>query len=379
MKANQNNHTPDPQKKRKKKIVRRKKKGRSGINGTLLYLLSILAISVVLATTGILLSNDLFALAKQDRDITVTIPENASVSQVSKLLDKSGVIHYGSFFHLFTSIVYNDIQFRPGMWTLNTDMDYREIVNEIRLTSKSTVTVTIPEGYTIDNIIDLLVENGLSSEDELKTALQNGSFTFDFLPDDIGNETNSLEGYLFPDTYEFYLSDSAETIINKMLGNFENKINDDTNGKSLAELCEEKDISIADMVNIASMVEKESVDAEDMLNVSGVIWNRLNHRSEYPYLNIDATIQYAVGHTDLTDADMEYDSPYNTYTSKGLPPGPICNPGHDALLAAVQPAVHDYYYYVANADHSAHIYAKTQEEQTANIESVQQQKDATDN
>ena len=199
MKANHNNHTPDPQNKRKK-TIRRKKKSRSGISSTLLYLLSILVISAVLATTGILLSNDLFALAKPDRDITVTIPEDASVKQVSKLLDKSGVVNYGSFFRLFTGIVYKDIEFRPGMWTLNSDMDYREIVNEIRLTSKSTVTVTIPEGYTINNIIDLLVENGLSSENELKTVLQNSSFTYDFLPEDVGNETNSLEGYLFPDT-----------------------------------------------------------------------------------------------------------------------------------------------------------------------------------
>ena len=130
------------------------------------------------------------------------------------------------------------------------------------------------------------------------------------------------------------------------------------------------------MVIIASMVEKESVDAKDMLDVSGVIWNRLNHKSEYPYLNIDATIQYVVGHTELTDAAMKYDSPYNTYTSKGLPPGPICNPGYDALLAAVQPSVHDYYYYVANADRTAQSDAKTQGEQTANIAAVQREKDA---
>lgn len=355
---------------------RPKGRKRPAVSRTVLYLICILVISAVLATTGILLSNDLFALAKPDRDITVTIPEDASVGEVSKLLDKSGVVNYGSFFHLFTSIVYGDVEFRSGMWTLNSDMDYRAIVNAIRLNSKSTVTVTIPEGYTVEDIIDTLVENGLSSEDELKTVLQNSDFTYDFLPEEIGNETNSLEGYLFPDTYEFYLSDSAETIISKMLGNFENKLNDTSNGKSLVELCEETNMSVSDMVIIASMVEKEAVDSDDMLMVSGVISNRLNHASEYPYLNIDATIQYVVGHTELTDEDMKYDSPYNTYTSKGLPPGPICNPGYDALRAAVQPTVHDYYYYVANADHTAHIYAKTQEEQTANIEAVQNQRDA---
>lgn len=375
MKAKKNRKTAPEQSETRKK----KKTKRSSFSRTILYLLTIVIISAILATTGILLSNDLFALAKPDRDITVTIPEDASVGEVSKLLDKSGVVNYGSFFHLFTSMVYKDIEFRPGMWTLNSDMDYRAIVNAIRLNSKSTVTVTIPEGYTIDDIIDTLVENGLSSEEDLKTVLQNSAFTYDFLPEEIGNETNSLEGYLFPDTYEFYVSDSAETIIAKMLGNFENKINDTTNGKSLAKLCEENDMSISDMVIIASMVEKESVNADDMLMVSGVIANRLKHSSEYPYLNIDATIQYVVGHTTLTSEDMEYDSPYNTYTSKGLPPGPICNPGYDALLAAVQPAVHDYYYYVANADRTAHIYAKTQEEQSANIAAVQKQRDASNN
>lgn len=351
-------------------------KKRSPRSNTLLYLLCILAVSAVLATTGILLSNDLFALAKPDKEITVTIPEDASIGQVSSLLDKSGVVHYGSFFHLFTSIVYHNVEFRSGMWTLNSNMDYRNIINEIRLTSKSTQKVTIPEGYTVSQIITTLVENGLSSKEELTSELQDGTFNYDFLPDDLGNDTNRLEGYLFPDTYEFYLSDSADTIINKMLGNFENKLNDDTNGDSLADLCEKNGMSVENMVNIASMVQKEAVNTDDMKMVSGVIANRLNHSSEYPYLNIDATIQYAVGHLDLTAEDMKSDSPYNTYTAKGLPPGPICNPGYDALYAAVVPTAHDYYYYVANADGSEHIYAKTQEEQTANINAVQAEKDS---
>lgn len=369
MDMNEKNTKPSEPKKRKKKT---KKKG--GASKTVLYLLTVLVISALLATTAILMSNDLLALAKEDKEITVTIPENATIGQVSKLLDKSGVVNYGTEFRLFTTIIYRDIKFRPGIWTLNSSMDYRQIVNEIRETSRSTVTVTIPEGYTVEQIIDTMVEKGLSSEDELKSALQDGEFNYDFLPSDLGNETNRLEGYLFPDTYEFYLSDDAKTIINKMLGNFENKLNDDSNGDSIKEICQKKGISVADAVNIASMIQKEAVNTDDMYQVSGVIHNRLNNKAEYPYLNIDATIQYAVGHLDLTDEDMKSDSPYNTYTSKGLPPGPICNPGYDALLAAVNPAQHDYYFYVANADNTSHIYAKTQEEQTANIKKVQQEK-----
>lgn len=378
---NNNQKSTQPQKrqrtsKKKKRSLRSFlfNKKRTTRQNSLLYLLSILVISAILATTGIVLSNDLLALAKEDREITVTIPEDASIGQVSRLLDKSGVVHFGSFFHLFTSIIYHDVDFRPGMWTLNSNMDYRHIVNEIRLTNRSTIKVTIPEGYTINQIIDTLLKEGLSSKEDLRSVLQDGEFHYDFLPEDLGNETNRLEGYLFPDTYEFYVSDDASTIINKMLGNFQIKLNDDSDGDSLAKLCKKKDISVADMVNIASMIEKEAVDAEDMYKVSGVIANRLKHSSEYPYLNIDATIQYAVGHLNLTDEDMKSDSPYNTYTSKGLPPGPICNPGLNALKAAINPTVHDYYYYVANADGSAHIYAKTQQEQTANIQKVQAEK-----
>ena len=368
MSLNKKNQTsPRPRKKRTAKK-------RTSRQNTILYLLSILAVSAVISITGILLCNDLFALAKEDKEITITIPEDASVGKVSRILDKNDVVNYGTFFHLFTSVIYHDIEFRPGMWTLNSSMDYREIVNSIRLSDRSTQKVTIPEGYTISQIMDTLVENGLSSKEELKSTLQNGVFNYDFLPEDLGNETNRLEGYLFPDTYEFYLSDSAETIINKMLGNFENKIKSDADGDSLLKQCKNRDMSIADLVNIAAMIEKEAVNADDMYQVSGVIANRLNHRAEYPYLNIDATIQYAVGHLDLTDEDMESDSPYNTYTHKGLPAGPICNPGLNALKAAANPAEHDYYYYVANADGSAHIYAKTQEEQTANIKKIQQEK-----
>ena len=353
-----------------KKTTKKRSQGKNGV----VYLLSIIVISAILSGAILLLSNDLFALAKKDKEVTITIPEEASIGQVSKLLDKSDIVNYGSMFHLFVSVVYSDIEFRPGMWTLNSNMDYREIVNHIRLSNRSTQTVTIPEGYTIEQMIDTLVKNGLSSEQELKSALQDGKFNYDFLPKDMGNDTNRLEGYLFPDTYEFYLSDSADTIINKMLGNFENKLNDKSEGVSLAEQCKKNDMSVADLVNIASMIEKEAVDAKDMYQVSGVIANRLNNRAEYPYLNIDATIQYAVGHLDLTDEDMKSDSPYNTYTHKGLPPAPICNPGLNALKAAANPEKHEYYFYVANADASAHIYAKTQEEQTANIKKVQQEK-----
>ena len=152
-----------------------------------------------------------------------------------------------------------------------------------------------------------------------------------------------------------------------MLGNFENKLNDASNGKSLSQICKEKDLSVSDMVIIASITQKESVNSEDMYNVSSVIHNRLNNASEYPYLNMDTTVVYAVGHKNLTKADLKSDSPYNTYTSKGLPPGPICNPGMDALKAAANPNQTDYYYFVADDAGTKHLYAKTLADHNKNI------------
>lgn len=338
---------------------KRTKKKRSTRHNSLLYLIGILLVSAVLATTGILLGNDLFALAKEDREITVTIPEDATVGQVSKLLDKSGVVNYGSFFRLFTTIIYRDVTFRPGMWTLNSNMDYRHIVNEIRLTNRSTQTVTIPEGYTIEQIIDTLVENGLSSKDELTSVLQDGEFNYDFLPDDLGNETNRLEGYLFPDTYEFYVKEEAVSALSRLLDNFYYWIFED---EEMVEMMEGEDLK--EIITVASLIEKET-DGTDRETIASVIYNRLNHSAETAYLlQIDASLVYAAGREITQDDYKNLDSPYNLYTHQGLPPTPIANPGLASIKAALNPEKTNYYFYALDVNGefgtpNRHVFSKT--------------------
>lgn len=353
---------------------KRRKSGNPIVN-TLLYLVMILLISGLLASAVIVLGNDLFALTKPDKEIEVTIPEDASIGEVSKILSKSGVIDHKLFFQLFVTMTNRHSQFYDGTFELNSSMDYREILSNIRMSRYSTVKVTIPEGYTVEQIKQTVLDAGLSSKKEMTAALESGEFDCDYLPDDLGSEENRLEGYLFPDTYEFYLSDSAETIIQKMLDNYTNKVESDAKRKSLVAVAKKRGVSMRDALIVASMIEKEAASDDEMKDIAGVIYNRLNDTTDFPYLNIDATIQYVCGHTGaLTEDDLKIDSPYNTYTNKGLPPGPICNPGYSALYAALHPSEHNYYYYVANADGTAHIFSTTLEEHNQAVAEVEQAK-----
>ncbi len=355
----------------------RQKKRRNPVLNTLLYLVIILLISGILASAAIVLGNDLFALTKPDKEIQVTIPEGATAGEVSTILKDSNIIEYKWFFRTFVAVSNRDVKFKAGKYTLNSSMDYRELLRTIRISPYSTVTVTIPEGYTVAQIKEALLKANLSDEKELTKALKKGEFDYDFLPDDLGNDENRLEGYLFPDTYEFYISDSAESILSKMLDNYQKKITDDSKRKSLVSNAKKLNMSMGDVTIIASMIEKEAASDDEMRRISGVIYNRLADTQKFPYLNIDATIKYVCGHSgELTQDDLKINSPYNTYTNRGLPPGPICNPGYAALYAATHPEKHSYYYYVANAKGTAHIFSKTLDEHNAAVAKVVAEKKA---
>ncbi len=209
----------------------------------------------------------------------------------------------------------------------------------------------------------------MTSEALLDDALNNYAFKHDFLKDEQPPKENWLEGYLFPDTYEF-VQDSKQPIyevLNVMLNNFDTKYDE-----QIEEGAKELGLTTHEVVVIASLIEREAKEADEFSKISGVIHNRLNNNEEYPYLQIDASLQYAVGHNNpLTEEDLKLDSPYNLYTNKGLPPGPICNPGYNALYAATHPDDHDYYYYVAMPD-GTHLFAETNSEHNRNRERAEE-------
>jgi UPF0755 protein len=204
------------------------------------------------------------------------------------------------------------------------------------------VSVVIPEGFTLKQIFELFAANKVCSEDELWDAAANYDFEYAFLDPDTLGDDHRLEGFLFPDTYKFYVGDSPSRAIDRMLKRFSEKFTADYTARA-AEL----GYSVRDIITIASMIEKEAGnDDADRKLIASVIYNRLGSES-LRRLQIDATIYYAIAETGETFS-TDVDSPYNTYLVEGLPAGPIANPGVAAIRAALYPETTKYYYYAAN-------------------------------
>jgi UPF0755 protein len=286
----------------------------------------------------------MFAFVKSDKTAEITIADEYDLHDISKLLEKEGIIKYPSLFALFARITDMDENISPGTYTLSSSMDYRTILSSIKYKTagKATVTVTIPEGMEQKEIFALLEENGVCEVWELEAYAQYYNFNYSFIKDLPLTKTR-LEGYLFPDTYTFYVDDSPARVIRKFLSNYNKKW-----GVDLRARLENINMTMHEITTIASMIEKEAKFDDERPTISSVIHNRLES-SNLPYLEIDATVQYALGvHKEkLTDEDKQIDSPYNTYKYKGLPPGPICSPGLAAIKAALFPEETKYCYYVA--------------------------------
>ncbi len=363
---------------------RRRKKGKKGFTpiGVFTYIIFIFAVSAVISVVGLVLANDMFAFMKEDKVITVDIAENATISDVADELGEKGVIEHAFFFSLFTTLTTDnpeELNFTVGTHELNYKMDYRAIMSELVNTSNDIKKITIPEGYTIDQIVELLVKEGISTQEKLMKVINEYPFKHEFLKD-VPMQEKRLEGYLFPDTYEFYvmevdnpswdengdgIDDAAVQVINKMLNNFDNQYT-----VQISDKADDLGLTMQEVITIASMIEREAKLVDEQPTISGVIHNRLNS-SNFQYLQIDATLQYAYGHNNpLTREELDSDHPYNTYTNKGLPPGPIASPGFDAIYSAVTPDNHSYYYYVAREDGS-HIFSETLDQHNAAVASVQ--------
>lgn len=346
----------------------------AGAMNTVSYILLIVGLSLMISTVGLLWANDVLALVKEEKPVTLRLTEETASADVAEQLKEEGVIQYAFLFKLMTGFKKAD-SFDPGTYEVNSNMDYGQLINTLQATksTRSVVTVTIPEGYSLKEICALLVEKDVVREDVFWDVVNNYDFAH-FMLEDVPMVENRLEGYLFPDTYNFYTNyekpdaarDKAHTVdvVNKMLNNFVKKYT-----KAMRNLTEARGMTIADVVKVASLIEKEAKLSEERTTISGVIYNRLES-SSFPYLQIDASILYVTGHKEaLTAEDLTIDSPYNLYTHEGLPPTAICNPGVACMMAAIQPENHKYYYYVAKPD-GGHLFAKNKDAHNRNIADI---------
>ena len=340
----------------------RKKKRRSAGRTAalvLLYVAAVIGMSILLACIGWTAAGDVLALNKPEKTITFTITEHEDFDSVADRLKDEGMIEYKFLFKLFASITHKKDEIIAGSYTLNTDMDYRALLSGMSANSatRSVVKITIPEGYTMDQIFALLEEKGSGSVASLREAAATHDYAFSFLQDIPLGDYHRLEGYLMPSTYEFYTPHDPVYAINKLLVYFDAQVTNDIRAKA-----EESGRSLREVLTIASLIERET-DGSDRAKISSVIHNRLNNpdAGTQGYLNIDASLVYINGGKEPTEADKSIDSPYNTYLYKGLPPGPIANPGMESILAALNPEDTKFFYY-ALGDDGVHHYFKTYDE-----------------
>ena len=335
----------------------RKRKRSAGRTAALvlLYVTAVIGISVLLACIGWMCAGDVLALNKEYKEVTFTVTTEEKFDDVADRLKDEGLIEYKLLFHIFASFTHGKEKVSPDTYILTTDMDYRALLSGMRANSanRAQVRVSIPEGYTNDQIFALLEENGVSTVEELREAAANHDYAFDFLQDIPLGGYRRLEGYLMPATYDFYTNHDPVYALNKLLVYFDSQVIND----SMAAQVEASGYSLREILTIASMIERETT-GEDRTDIASVIYNRLSNQDggTMGFLQIDATLVYINGGKEPTEADKAIDSPYNTYLYKGLPAGPIANPGLESVVAALNPADSKNYYYALGDDDNHHFF-----------------------
>lgn len=284
------------------------------------------------------------------------VEKGDGVNQVAFKLKDQDILEQTFNFETFLWLRRQENKLRAGEYKLAPGISAKELANILVMGNAlpQEIRVTIPEGFTGKDIEKRLIERGLVSQGTFTNTIRN--YRYDFSGQrDYGKTLPSLEGYLFPDTYKFYKDASVQEIINKMLVNFDKKLTSD-----LRDEIKNQDKTIQEIIITASIIEKEVRDVDEMRKVASVFYNRLVINMP---LESDATVNYATGKNrrQATYDDIQVDSPYNTYLYKGLPAGPISNPGLDAIRAAIYPEKTDYYYFLS-PENGPTVFSKTLEE-----------------
>ncbi len=300
-------------------------------------------------------SNGFHGLTKDGENTQIEIVEGMTGAKIVHLLHQNGIIENEVFFKIALRLSGKSANFKIGVYELNPKMSYLEIINMLtNFSSEGLIKVTVPEGYRLSQIAELLDEKGLADEDKFMQEAFSGVFDYDFLPKNYSSAEERLEGYLFPDTYLFDENIDEHGIINAMLAEFEDVCNE-----RLAEALKKNGKDLRSTLIMASIIEKEGKEAE-FTTISSVFYNRLAKNMR---LESCATVNYILDKPkdNLSVADTYIESPYNTYRNGGLPPAPICSPGLAALEAAISPADTDYLYFVADGSGN-NLFSATYEE-----------------
>lgn len=373
--AGSSNYTGDESSERDYRPVRQSHEYRSGCIGGLMYFVFVMCLSIVLACVAWMAASDMLALNKDKFTAAVSLPTSvfesievdsydedgnktgekkratrADIEYVASELKQAGLIEYKWLFRAFCKLSNAEMKVDPGEYELDSSLDYRALIKNMQTGSGATVTVkvTIPEGFTMHQIFLKLEEEGVCNYEDLVDAATNYNYNYSFLSGlEVGDPTR-LEGFLFPDTYEFYVGMQASSALNKLLENFHYKITTD-----MVKQMNTLGLDIRSVVNVASLIEKEAANDNERKIIASVIYNRLAYGMP---LGIDASILYLYPEHEgaPTGTMLESDSPYNTRKSYGLPPTPIANPGLASIQAVLTPESTGYYYYALDTATNEH-------------------------
>ncbi len=325
-----------------------------------LILIALLGISIYYIID---IGNEIKGADVKGEEVTLEIISGDSASSVISKLKDLGLIKYEDIFKILSRMENLERNIQIGTYIINKGSSYEEIFELLKSNTsyRDSVRITFTEGCEVQDIFKTLVANGIGTIERYEQVAKGWDFGYSFLPE-IGSD-NRLEGFLYPDTYDFFLDEKEESVIKRFLDNFNKKMTD----AGLWEKISQSGDTIYDTLTLASIIEKESQYTPELARISSVFHNRLEIRM---MLQSDATVNYILAKEDryssISSSTMAIDSPYNTYKYYGLTPTPICNPSIQSIAAAIEPEDTEYLYFCAKGDGS-HVFAFTYEEHLQNV------------
>jgi UPF0755 protein len=293
--------------------------------------------------------------SNNDENILIEVKKGASAQEIVDTLYIHNLIKSRLIFRTYIHLTEADQNLQAGYYYLNQSMEMVEIIDQLKKGGNAVFKVTIPEGFSVDEVIDRLTAKSRHSIEDYKAVLDNENLGYEFIPKDNSELIFRLEGFLYPNTYTIPLGYEAGETINVLLNSFNENV-----VKGIYSSEKNSDYSFYEILTIASMIEEEAKFDDEKPIIASVIYNRLEQDM---LLQIDATVQYILDEKKqrLLYRDLEIESPYNTYLNNGLPPGPICSPGDKAIEAALNPEETDYLFYFA-LKNGEHVFTESYQE-----------------
>ena len=321
---------------------------------SLVIVISVCSFGYAKISDKIVTENEISGKNRDDGEAQVDVVNTDTVESLGAKLKEAGLIKDDKIFVKYVKSLNLFTNLGDNTYRMQKNLSYKQIMTKLK--EKTTLRITIPEGYEMRQIVDLLVSKNLGTKEEYEEVIRNYDYEYDFITS-LEKSDSRLEGYLYPDTYEVFADEKPEAVIGRFLKNFDEKT------KEVRAECKKQGIVFRNMVTLASIIEREAKDEEEFGKVSSVFNNRIKRGMK---LESCATVEYLLKERKavLSIADTQIQSPYNTYMYAGLPPAPIANPRASAIEKALTPDKTDYLFFRLNSA-GDHVFSRTLAEHDA--------------